>query len=264
MENLDFTDEELDSLRQAKLALENPGLAIRLANQVGRPFERALRLLPPQAHEAVSRATDAALKKCLEMAVSTLKEPADGDRRPRNDLHKFAVGLTGAAGGAFGLAALAVELPVTTTLMFRSICDIARGEGEDLNDTDVRLQCLSVFALGGPSPGDDDAEMGYFAVRAALAEMISQSVAEIGARGLGGHAASGLLRLINTVAQRFSAQVTQQAAAKSIPVLGAVLGATINTLFMEHFQSMAKAHFTIRRLERKYGPAAVQVAYGVL
>jgi hypothetical protein len=75
---------------------------------------------------------------------------------------------------------------------------------------------------------------------------------------------SGLLRLVNQVAQRFSVQVSQQVAAKSIPVVGAVLGATVNTVFMEHFQRMAQAHFTVRALERKYGPAAVEVVYGAL
>ncbi|HJW24095.1 MAG TPA: EcsC family protein [Rhodocyclaceae bacterium] len=264
MAAMDFSDEDLATLSQAKAVLEHPGLAIRLANVVGKPFDRALRLLPPAAHAAISRATDAAVRQCLKAALRTLDEKASAAAPPRNDLHKFAVGLTGALGGAFGLAALAVELPVTTTLMFRSICDIARSQGEDLQDTDTRLECLTVLALGGPTAADDDAETGYFAVRAALAEMISQSASELAARGVGATTASGLLRLVNRVAERFSVQVSQQVAAKSIPVVGAVLGATVNTAFMEHFQRMAQAHFTVRRLERQYGPAAVAVVYDAL
>lgn len=50
-------------------------------------------------------------------------------------------------------------------------------------------------------------------------------------------------------------------AAKSIPAIGAVLGATVNTLFIDHFQQMAQGHFTVRRLERKYGMEAVRAAY---
>jgi hypothetical protein len=30
---------------------------------------------------------------------------------------------------------------------------------------------------------------------------------------------------------------------------------------MEHFQALAQGHFTIRRLERKYGQSAVHIAY---
>ena len=32
---------------------------------------------------------------------------------------------------------------------------------------------------------------------------------------------------------------------------------------MNHFQSTARAHFTVRRLERAYGAAAVRAAYEV-
>jgi len=257
---IDFTDEDFGRLEWAKATLENPGLAIRMANLVGKPLDRALRYLPPAAQQAITRATDGAINQCLKAALRTL-EDAPEKRAPRKDLHKFAVGLTGALGGAFGLTALAIELPVTTTLMFRSICAIAREQGEDLDSPDARLQCLTVLALGGPSSSDDDAETGYFAVRTALAELISQSLGEMAALGAGGAASSGLLRLASRVAERFSIHVTQQAAAKSIPVVGAVLGATINTLFMDHFQSMAEAHFTIRRLERKYGSEVVDIAY---
>ncbi len=45
----------------------------------------------------------------------------------------MAAGVTGGVSGFFGLAALPVELPVTTTLMLRAIADIARHNGEDLS-----------------------------------------------------------------------------------------------------------------------------------
>lgn len=255
-----ITGDDLEILRQAKAALEHPTLAIRLASMVGKPFDRALQRLPRAAHQLISGATQAAVNRCLELALRTLDE-ASPPEHPSNRLHQLAVGLTGAAGGAFGLSALAIELPVTTTLMFRSICDIARGAGEDLASADVRLQCLTVLALGGPAAGADDAETGYFAVRAALAEMVSLSVAELATKGLGAPTSSVLLRLINRIAERFSTQVTQQVAAKSIPVVGAVLGAAINTVFMTHFQRMAQAHFAVGRLERKYGVTAVESLY---
>ena len=41
---------------------------------------------------------------------------------------------SGAAGGAFGLATLPVELPVSTIIMLRSIAAIARNEGEEPSD----------------------------------------------------------------------------------------------------------------------------------
>src|ERR1700746_681884 len=64
-------------------------------------------------------------------------------------LHRALATASGAAGGTFGLAALPVELPVSTTIMLRSIADIARSEGEDLSDPEAALACVEVFALGG-------------------------------------------------------------------------------------------------------------------
>jgi len=46
-----------------------------------------------------------------------------------------------------------------------------------------------------------------------------------------------------------------------VPVIGAASGAAINYLFMDHFQSIATGHFTVRALERQYGTEAVQAEY---
>lgn len=256
-------DADLEALRQAKAALENPALSIRLASLVGRPFDRMLARLPRPPHQLIAGAAQTAVERCFELALRTL-DSGTGAAAPRNGIHRLAVGVTGAAGGAFGLTALAIELPVTTTLMFRSICDVARGAGEDLDDPDVRLQCLAVLALGGPAASDDDADAGYLAVRAALAELISGAAAELAARGAGVPGSSMLVGLVQRIAQRFSVHVGHQAAAKAVPLLGAVLGASVNAIFIAHFQRMAEAHFAIRRLERKYGREAVEGSYRAL
>jgi EcsC protein family len=70
-----------------------------------------------------------------------------------------------------------------------------------------------------------------------------------------------LVRLITQIAGRFGLVVTQKAAAQTIPVIGALGGAAINYAFIDHFQSVARGHFTVRRLERKYGKDIVFAAY---
>ena len=35
----------------------------------------------------------------------------------------------------------------------------------------------------------------------------------------------------------------------------------VNTMFISHFQDMARGHFSIRRLERRYGADAIQDTY---
>jgi EcsC protein family len=55
--------------------------------------------------------------------------------------------------------------------------------------------------------------------------------------------------------------VTQKIAAQAVPVIGALGGAAVNYAFIDHFQEVARAHFVVRWLERRYGKDAVRAAY---
>lgn len=257
-----LAEPDLAALRQAKILLEHPGLAAKASNLLGSPIEKGMKLLPRQWSDKVGDATRKAIEVALSAALKTLG--TDTAKTSSNWWHKGAVFASGAAGGAFGLPALAVELPLSTTIIMRSIADIARSEGEDLSSSDVRLQCVQVLALGGAAKHDDAAETGYFAARAALSEAITAAAKHLAAGGLSSKAAPPLVRLITDIAARFSIVVTEKAAAQAIPLVGAAGGALINTLFMSHFQDMARGHFTVRRLERVYGPERVKEAYAAL
>ncbi|MGI4857464.1 MAG: EcsC family protein [Janthinobacterium lividum] len=278
--------DHLDELRKARARLEHPGFPVKLASMVGAPVEKLLARLPGVAGNLVNDATRAALDKCLALALRTIRKApvaaadsgwaaaAPGSAKPgvpalhgeaaertSSRFHKLAVAATGAAGGAFGFVSLPVELPVTTTLMFRSIGEIAQAYGEDLTLPDAQLQCLMVLAMGGPAKAEDDASYGYFVVRGALAQTVASATAELAGKSAASHGSAFVTKLVHSVAARFSAQVGEQAAAKAIPVVGAVFGAAINTVFISHFQEMARGHFAIRRLERLYGEDAVRLAY---
>lgn len=254
-----FSSDDLADLWNAKKLLENPSVAARIANAVGTPIEKGLKLLPQGAKDIISTATTKSLKTALSFAVSTMEDRKQGSS---NWIHKSVVAMTGLVGGAFGLPALAVELPISTTIMLRSIADIARSEGEKINSPEAKLACLEVFALGGPARGDDGTESGYFAIRSALAKAMGAAVNHLAGGGLAaGARAPVLIRFIAQVAERFGIQVTEKAMAQAIPVVGAVGGALINTLFIDHFQDVARGHFIVRRLERKYGSESVKEMY---
>ena len=172
---------DAEALARARDVLENPGLAIRLTDLVGRPVERAVAALPAAASRQIHRATGAALDRALSVALRTMD--ADPDP-PANWLHRLAAGAVGAGGGAFGLAGLAVELPISTPLMLRAIADHARAQGEDLSLPGPRLECLAVFAYGSPRASDDAADAGYFAVRAMLARSVADAAEFLGAKGV--------------------------------------------------------------------------------
>jgi hypothetical protein len=250
---------EVEDLRLAKGFLENPGLAVKISHVVGTPIEKGFRLLPRKWKPMVGDATRKSIEAALDVALRTIGSNSTKD--PSDWWHKVAVGTTGAVGGAFGLAALVIELPVSTIIMLRSIADVARSEGEDIRAPEAKLECIQVLALGGESQKDDAAETGYFAARAAMAKAVSDALRHIAEKGILEKGAPALVSLIAAVASRFSISVSEKVAAQAIPILGAVGGAVINTLFIDHFQRMARGHFIVRRLERLHGIDEVRRAY---
>ena len=257
---MQMTAEDRAELARARLILENPGLAAKLSSMLGSPVEKGMKMLPARVQKTVHEATRAALMKALDVAVSSL-----GSARPRaasNRLHKIAAAASGAAGGAFGIAAIGIELPVSTTVILRSIADIAAAAGEDPREPETKLACLLVFALGSTKDATDDAaESGYFAARSALATAVSEATRHLAQKSASKGTAPALVRLISLIASRFGIVVSQKAAAQMVPVIGAAGGALINTVFISHYQDMARGHFIVRRLERKYGPQLVREAY---
>lgn len=250
---------DLNDLRVAKSKLEYPGLTAKIAALIGRPIETGFKLLPKNWNEKVTDITQAVLLRGLGLAVRTMGEIET--KSSRDWLHKILVTSSGVAGGAVGLASLPIELPISTTIILRSIADIARSEGHNASLLEVKLACLEVLAFGGKSMKDNSAGEGYWVVRAALARAISEAAAYIAEKGLAEEGAPPLVRLIAAIASRFSVVVTEEVAAKAVPIVGAAAGGAINYLFMDHFQEMARGHFIVKRLEKKYGTEIVEKAY---
>jgi len=256
---IEFPEKDRQELQFAKNLLENPGVAAKVVNLIGIPIEKGLGLLPDNWNKNIGEVTQAALLKASRAAILTMK---DVPGEPSSNLwHKLGVAISGGVGGFLGISAITVELPISTTIMLRSIADIARSEGESISEAEVKLACLEVFALGGASKSDDGTESGYYAVRAALAKSVADAAEFLASKTVTDEGAPFLIRFISKVAERFSIQITEKAAAQAVPAIGAAGGAIINTVFMDHFQDMAIGHFVVRRLERKHGKDVVQKIY---
>jgi predicted outer membrane lipoprotein len=90
---------------------------------------------------------------------------------------------------------------------------------------------------------------------------VSEATKFLAEKGMSKAGAPALVRLTSLIASRFGIVVSEKAAAQAIPILGAASGALINTLFIEHFQNMARGHFIVRRLEKIHGEEPVRIAY---
>ena len=256
---MNISGKDSEDLRYAKSLLENPGLAAKITNVLGKSIEKGFGLLPENFNSIVNSASKKALKVALDTAMATM------DKKPEqtswNISHKIAVAMSGSVGGFMGLPGLAIELPISTTIMLRSIIDIARSEGEVITNPNTKTACFEVFALGGSSQSDNSSETGYFVTRAVLSRSVAEAAEYIAKKGMVEEGAPIILRLITKVAARFGVQVSEKIAAQAIPIVGAIGGAVINTLFIDHFQDMARGHFIVRRLERIYGSDEVKKAY---
>ncbi|UFN48679.1 EcsC family protein [Roseomonas sp. OT10] len=252
---LPLTAEARAELAEAVRVLENPSLAARLAALAGTPVEALKSRLPDFLQRGVEGAVQRAVEAAWSAAVRSHPGRAPHGLTP-DWLHRGLAAAAGAAGGAFGLPGTLTELPISTTILLRQIASEAADQGEDPSTPAVRAECLKVFALGGESSADDMAKVGYFASRLALAQLLPNAAANLTATVLPGFLAS--------IAGRFMGAVGLKLSAQSVPVIGAAAGAAINLAFLEHFRSIARAHFTVRRLEATYGSDTIRAAYDSL
>src|SRR6202522_680680 len=255
-----LTPKETEDLRQAVACLEGASFAQRLTDAVGRPVGMLSRAMPQTARRVIAHVSEPALRSALKLALRTLD--LNASTKPANRAHKLAAAASGAVGGALGLAALPFELPISTTILLRSIAEIAREEGEDLSAPEAAFACVEVFALGGQAGGETTTfESGYFSVRAALAKSVSDSARFVAAEGVTAQSAPVIARLISQIAARFGIVVSEKVAAQAAPILGAIGGAAVNAAFADHFQTLARGHFIVRRLERQHGASVVAFEY---
>jgi hypothetical protein len=266
------TSQDWRDLQRAVELLESPTLTAKMANLIGSPLEFAVKRLPDSVSRRIHGAVEAALFKSAQAALWSMDNTPGKAASTR--WHKLAAATSGAVGGAFGFTTLFIELPVSTTIMMRSVADVARSEGFDLREMSTRHACLEVFALGGNSGKDDASETGYYITRGFTAEVMRHLSAELAGRAVGGspvmigltpkEAGKWLAKIVEKVAARFGVVVTEKFAAQAVPIVGAVAGATLKTMFTDYYQDVARGHFIVRRLERSYGYETVRAAYSLL
>ena len=249
-----------EEVKKAHTLLSRPSFIIRFSDFVGKPVTSVLNSLPQSTAELIAGAADRALRTCLKGSLLTLKSRSEAPAR--NWLHKLLCAGTGVIGGVGSVPTLLAEIPLTTGIMLRSIAEIARSEGEDLADPETQLACISVFALEGGNKDDDDADSGFFVSRVAIAKMVrdaSKFLSESAAKKISESATAPIVvRFLQQASSRLGVTFSEKAAAQALPIIGSVLGATINTLFIDHYQDIARGHFILRRLERRYSPDLIR------
>ncbi len=213
------------------------------AAKAGARADQVVDWLPDNWEAKLENMVDLALRQAYAVASRTHRGGKRGKPHKNSEgWHRFLAGAAGALGGMGGVATTLADLSVSTTLILRSVQQIAASYGEDLADPRVRAQCIAVFGLGGPLTDDDSADTGMWAGRLALSR---QTVSA----------------MISAVAPAFGRRLSQGLLARAAPLIGAAAGAAINTAFTRYYQAMAHVHFRLRRLERRHDPAEVMACF---
>lgn len=268
---MSLEERELLDLEKAVKLLEQATITEKMTQMVGKPIDYLMNKLPKGAEAQIYSLVEKALHKAADAALWSLNN--EPNREASTKTNKFFAAVSGAVGGTFGFSALAIELPLSTTIMLRSVADIARSEGFDLDKVETKQACLEVFALGGPSENDDAVDTAYYATRSFTAEamqILSKELSEIATKKASVNAAMNLTptqtgkwltTLIEKVATRFGIVITEKTAAQVVPIIGAFARATLNIMFTDYYQDMARGHFIIKRLEKKYGSELIKSEY---
>ncbi len=209
---------------------EARGIGMQLLGLIGSQADGLLDRLPSSARNALDSATMKALEASFETASKSRNVLPDTG----NWLTRAVTMSTGAAGGFGGLPSAVAELPVTTTILLRAIQGIASEYGFDPTQDDTKADCLQVFAAAGPMAEDDGTDLSFLTLRLSVTGISMQ-------------------KLIATVAPKLAIVMGQKLATQTVPVLGAVAGATTNYVFTSYYQDMAHVHFGLRKLAEDTG-----------
>ncbi|MGP3698715.1 EcsC family protein [Rhodobacter sp. NSM] len=209
------------------------GPVIALMNRLGGSVEERMALLPAPVLRQIEAVTRNALERSHRIAAAGRAAP-DLGRRATPAL----VALTGAAGGAGGLATSVAELPVTITVIMHAIRRAAEAEGFDPDDPAIRVECLRIFGAGSPLRRDDGVNTSFIGARIAMS-------------------GAAVSRVVASVAPKLAAALGQKLMAQAVPVLGAVAGATLNTAYLSYYREIAEIRFALLRLAQTHGAERV-------
>ena len=209
------------------------GPVITLMNRLGGTIEKAMARLPPLVRARIETSCVMALERAFSVAILGRKAPDLGSRGTQ----ALAV-LTGAAGGAGGLATSLAEIPVTITVFLHAIARAAEAEGFDPNAPEIRAECLRVFAEGSPLQSDDGVNTSFLSARLTLTGPAIQ-------------------RLIAGIAPAVAGAMSRKLAAQAVPILGAVTGAALNAAYLRYYRELAEIRFALLRLGALHGAERV-------
>lgn len=256
---------QIEQMRQWQA--ERPGPATRLFGRAAGPASKAVQSMLPEAalRSALSGAQKAALKlsgqdSLLRKAgVQSLEElrgiPLQTCDRLATGVQRRAMAMAGGAGAVFGVAGtagLVADVPALLVLALRSIHRVGLCYGESGEDELRRRLGIGVFALASANSMEEKQ-----AALAALREQHSEQSAAAWRDGVERAAERELAKeaavfSLNNLARSLATNLGWRKAAGAMPVIGAVIGGSVNAWYLYDVTNIARYVFQERWLLAKY------------
>jgi hypothetical protein len=158
-------------------------------------------------------------------------------------------GLVCGVAGGFGLA---VDLPTLLTLTFRTIHRVALCYGENLTPPERRRLPVAVFALASANTMDEKIQ-----ALSAVDSAFETGEPTAWAEGIGRAAQRELAKdsvafSLNNLGKSLARNLGWRKAGESVPLVGAVVGGSVNAWYLHDLANVARRSFQLRWLRAKY------------
>lgn len=167
-------------------------------------------------------------------------------------------GSAGAVLGVAGAAGLVADVPTLLVLAFRTIQRVGLCYGEVLDGEEGRQLGLAIFALASANTVDEKRT-----ALAALSRPVPGKLADAAWRDGIERAAErelakeAAMMSLNNLAMQAGRHLGWRKAAGSLPVLGAVIGGSVNAWYLWDLATVARYCFQQHWLQRRYGTTAL-------
>lgn len=262
-----------DYIKQAKREIENweaqgPGFIAQVGDAILLPAQKTAELLIPRGvQEAVAKAIVGFLsgvgsfanltvgEEKIRERVKTFYEEGGHELKAADEAAKhywnwhitYAVGEGGLTGAA-GLAGLAVDIPTLFTISLRLIQEIGICYGYDVSKKEEQEYVMHILRTG--TTGDIKAKMEFLIglknIEQILLKITWKKMNETLARKE--ISRLSLLAAMRQFAKSLGIQITKRKALQIVPLVGALVGASFNGVFVNDVGKAAYMNYRRRRI----------------
>lgn len=269
-----LTDYETRQLREIRQwQNEAPGWGTRLLAKPGSKVAGAVQAMVPEealraALNGVNRLAEklsderSILKRASRDSLDDLRRVelslCDGLMRTEQRRAMALAGVGGAAFGIAGAAGMVADVPSLIALALRTIHRVGLCYGEDLRKPEARKLAIGVFALASANSLEEK-QTAVAALRDFTADSLDEAAWRDGVERAAERefAKEAAVFSLNNLAGKLGINLGQRKAAGVMPVLGALVGGSVNAWYLYDVSQVSRYVFQERWLADKHTPQAL-------